>query len=178
MTAFIDCNTSSRQFGFKKGLGCIDSIGTFRKVANYFNERKSTLSIGVIDLKKAFDKCNIYGLLFILLMKNVNISIIRILENWFSKSYSTVKWKNTTSSNFPLISGVKQGGVLSPLLFTLFVDIVLDQLERSKLGCFVNYTCFNSLMYADDIVLLSASVTDLQKMFDICADIFKILDHR
>ena len=71
---------------------------------------------------------------------------------------------------------MKQGGVLSPLLFTLFVDIVLDQLERSKLGCFVNYTCFNSLMYADDIVLLSASVTDLQKMFDICADIFKILD--
>ena len=108
--------------------------------------------------------------------RNVNIGIINILENWFAKNSTTVKWNNVTSTRVPLLSGVKQGGVLSPILFTLFVDNVLELLEESKLGFFINYTCYNSFMYADDIMLMSLSVTDLQQMLNICSDVFNDLD--
>ena len=52
-----------RQFGFKKGASCSDAIHTVQKVINYFVNRKSTVNIGVIDLKRAFDKINIFNLL-------------------------------------------------------------------------------------------------------------------
>jgi hypothetical protein len=173
---FIDCKTSNRQFGFKKEVGCINSLHTLRKVINYFNTRKSTVNVGVIDLKKAFDKCNSFGILCMLQKRSVNIYIINMLENSFSKNSTTVKWDNVTSDRVPLLSGVKQGGVLSPILFTLFVDIVLKSLEESNLGCFINYNCYNSFMYADDLILLSISVNDLQMMFNICSNIFSDLD--
>ena len=171
-----DLKTSERQFGFKQGIGCNNSIQTVRKVINYFNTRKSTVNIGVIDLKKAFDKVNIYGLLSVLQEKNVNAKLIDILENWFSKGYSTIRWGCAYSECFPLLSGVRQGSILSPLFYSLYADIVLQKLEKSSLGCFVNFTCYNSFMYADDILLLSISVSDLQLMFNLCSDVFTQLD--
>ena len=108
--------------------------------------------------------------------RNVNSGIINILENWFAKNFTTVKWNNVTSSRVPLLSGVKQGGVLPPILFTLFVDCVLELLEESNLGCFINYTCYNSFMYADYIMLMSLSVSDLQLMLNMCNNVFNDLD--
>ena len=175
---FISKNTrlSTRQFGFKKKVGCINSIHTIRKVINYFSNRKSTISIAIVDLRKAFDKCNTFGILCSLQKHNVNVEIINILENWFSKNCNVVKWSGAKSDVRCQVSGVKQGGILSPLLFSIFVDTILNVLEDSNLGCFVNYCCYNSFMYADDLILLSISVSDLQNMIDICASVCDNLD--
>ena len=167
---------SDRQFGFREGLGCNNSIHTVKKVINYFNSRNTTVNVGVIDLRKAFDKVNIYGLLCMLQEHNVNLSLVNILENWFCKCFSKTHWSGAWSNYVSLTSGVRQGGILSPVLFTLYVDVVLSKLEASALGCFVNYQCYNSFMYADDIIILSISVTELQSLFNICADVFKGLD--
>jgi len=120
--------TSDRQFGFKKGVGCVDSIHNVRKVINYFNSRNSTVSIGAIDLKSAFDKINVFGLLNILHKRQINVRIINVLENWFTKCYMCTRWGECRSEYLPLSSGVRQGGILSPLLFNLFVDSVLSEL--------------------------------------------------
>ena len=173
---FETLKTSDRQFGFKKNVGCYNSIHTIRKVVKFFNNRNSTVNIGSIDLRKAFDKTNIYGILCMLQDKCVNKDIVSILENWFLKNSTSIKWQNIKSHDIPLMSGVKQGGILSPLLFTLYVDIVLEKLENSKLGCFIGYKCYNSFMYADDLMLLSITVTDLQRLFDMCCTLFSNLD--
>ena len=60
---------------------------------------------------------------------------IVLLDNWYSKLKSTVKWGNVFSSFKIISSGVRQGGILSPSLIILFVDDVLKKLESSKLGC-------------------------------------------
>ena len=87
-----------------------------------------------------------------------------------------MKWNKVISEQVPLLSGVKQGGILSPLLFTLYVDILLEKLEQSGLGWCIGMNCYNSFMYADDIILLSISVTDLQLMFKLCVDILNDLN--
>ena len=65
-----------------------------------------------------------------------------------------------------LVTGVGQGGVLSPLLFTVYVNDITCKLESSGYGCRVAYV--GILMYADDLLLISASVYDRRKMIEIC----------
>ena len=129
MNNLINLSTSERQFGFKKNVGCNNSIHFVRKTVNYFNNKKSTVNIGVIDLRKAFDKVNAFGILCMLQEKHIDVKVINVLENWFSKNCTSVKWGNVTSEQIFLSSGVKQGGILSPHLFSLFVDTVLAKLE-------------------------------------------------
>jgi hypothetical protein len=109
-------------------------------------------------------------------LRGINSNIIKVLESWLSNSCIRVHWRGILSKLVSLTAGVRQGSVLSPILFSAFVDCVLEKLEKSQLGCFVSRECFNSFMYADDLILLSITVTDLQKMVNMCCDLFKDLD--
>jgi len=62
------------------------------------------------------------------------------------------------------------GGVLSSILFKLYVDDLLNKIENSQLGCQFLGMNIGRIMYADDILLLSASVDGLQHLFDVCGD--------
>ena len=65
---------------------------------------------------------------------------------------------------------MSQGSTLSPKLFALFVDDLLLSLKRSGLGCQIKGFCFNAVMYADDLLLMSICITHMQKMTDICLE--------
>ncbi len=80
-----------------------------------------------------------------------------------------VKWCNHLGITFSVSNGVKQGGVLSPLLFTVYIDELLCRLRVSRCGCYIGHTFCGALGYADDIVLLSPNVSSLHKLLDICA---------
>ena len=67
--------------------------------------------------------------------------------------------------------GVRQGGVLSSVLFAVYLDELICKLKSSGLGLYVLGTFMGCIVYADDILLLSNSVSNLQKMVDICADV-------
>jgi len=64
-------------------------------------------------------------------------------------------------------SGVRQGSVLSPKLFTLFMNIFILNIRNHNLGCYVNRSLVSCILYADDVILLSASLTLLQDMLHI-----------
>lgn len=65
-------------------------------------------------------------------------------------------------------NGVKQGGVLSPLLFSLYLDNLLINLAQSGYGCYIGHQFTGALAYADDVILLSPSVHGLRQMLQIC----------
>ena len=71
------------------------------------------------------------------------------------------------SSQFSVGCGVHQGGILSPLLFDIYIDDLIDILSKSGYG-YVSNLFFGCILYADDIILLSPSVYGLQNMLDIC----------
>jgi hypothetical protein len=73
--------------------------------------------------------------------------------------------------------GVRQGGVLSPYLFAIYIESVVDKIKQHQsLGCYINFVCVSILLYADDIILLAPSVTALQQLLYICETELNWLD--
>ena len=168
--------SSERQFGFKKGVSCNHALFTLRKTIDFFVENNSNINLCSLDMSKAFDRLN-HDILFVKLMdRNVPADLIKLLKCWYSKLFSCIKWGNESSKMFHITVGVRQGGILSPSLFAVYVDKLLGKLTISGLGCFISGVCFNSLMYADDIILLSISVCDLQQMVNLCIEELSLID--
>ena len=78
--------------------------------------------------------------------------------------------------SIPLLSGVRQGSILAPILFAVYVDELLSSITDSGLGCHVKHIPLNIFMYADDLILSSSSVHDLQKMVNICTNSLESLN--
>lgn len=148
------------------------AIADVKNTINYFNKRGSTVNLGLIDIRKAFDKVSFWGILLLLQRKKIHPDIIQIIENLFLGSSATIKWNGAFSMPVDITAGVRQGGVLSPLLFAAYVDIVLTILEESNLGCYINKRCLNSFLYADDLILIAPSVLDLQSLLSLSSDSF------
>ena len=79
-----------------------------------------------------------------------------------------VKWGKKTSEYFSINNGVRQGRVLSPQLFAIYMDDLSVCLTQCKAGCHPNETVTNHVMYADDICLMAPSAIALQKMLNLC----------
>jgi len=162
--------TNPAQFGFKKQLGCRHVIYCVKQIVDYFSRAGSTVNICTIDISKAFDKVNYYILFSKLLKRHVPKNIVHTLVDWYTNSYIYVKWSGILSTCYKISSGVRQGGVLSPVLFNLYVDDVLVDLQQSQLGCVVKGNVLNSFMYADDLIILSILASDLQRLIDIAVE--------
>ena len=74
---------------------------------------------------------------------------------------------------FTVSNGVKQGGILSPILFCIYRDTgsLLYSLAESGVGCFVGRLFVGSLVYADDIVLLFPTASGMRTLLHLC-DVF------
>lgn len=150
--------SSDNQFGFKKGLGCTHAIHTVRKLVENMTRGGSTVNICAIDVEKAFDKTNHHGLLLKLIGRNLPACVVDLLEFWLKNCISCVKWCNEFSDFFKIEFGVRQGSVLSPTLFSIYLD---DIFKLSDI-----YNCI--IFYADDILILSSSLCKLQNLFSHC----------
>ena len=82
---------------------------------------------------------------------------------------SCVKWGSATSRFYELKTGVRQGGVLSPYLFSIFIDNLVKHVDNANVGCKIRKICTAIFLYADDVILLAPSVSALQVLVDICA---------
>ena len=123
-----------------------------------------------LDASKAFDWVEHWSLFKKLIDRNVPLVVVRLLVHWYRQQTLCVKWGRNTSSFFTVTNGVRQGGILSPFLFTLYVDDLSHRLNNSKVGCHINNVCINHLFYADDLCLMAPSPVGLQLLIDICAN--------
>jgi len=104
----------------------------------------------------------------LLVSRQVPACIVRVLINIYNSNYVRVSWCGILSDYFLAVNGVKQGGVLSPVLFCLYVDGLLVKLFKAGIGCFIGSNFVGALAYANDIVLLAPTASALRKMPVIC----------
>ena len=86
----------------------------------------------------------------------------------YSINNATVRWKNYESRSFCMGNGIKQGGILSPYLFALYLDPLLSEVNLSKYGCYIGDNPCNIFAFADDVALVSQTVMGLKKLINIC----------
>ena len=89
--------------------------------------------------------------------RRIPIELIDLLVYWLSNCFSCVRWDGVLSQVFKLEFGVRQGSVLSPFLFAVYIDDLIDY-RRNGFSSFV-------ILYADDILLLAQSISALQNLF-------------
>ena len=145
--------TTSNQFGFKSKLGTDTCIYALKEIVENHRSLNGCMFMGFLDASKAFDRLK-HSLLFEKLIdRNIPGYIIRIMMYWYASQTMYVRWSGILSLGFHVANGVRQGGILSPYLFNVYIDDLSIALSACHTGCCVSNTIMNHFMYADDLVI-------------------------
>ncbi len=122
----------------------------------------------MLDTSKAFDKVHLGKLFQLLVDRKMPAIVIPLLLDDYTRQNICTTWNATKSHTFTVFNGVHQGGVLSPLLFNVYIDEMIYKLEKSCIGYKIRTHFICVLAYADDVILLCPSRSGLQKIINIC----------
>ena len=151
--------TSQHQYGFKTNPSTVlCSTMVIETVQHYTENDVRPVYVLRLDVSKAFDKVAFNVLFNELRDRTVCPRIIKLMYFMYTNQSCSVKRDNKQSDQFKISNGVKQGGVISPLLFSCYIDNLFTQLQHSGLGCHVGSSYTGAFGYADDIALLAHSL--------------------
>jgi len=160
------------QAGFRKGFSTIDNVFILRAVAQKYLHRKRKLYVAFVDFRKAFDSVNRSALWKILQGYDIRGNMYNILVSMYCSVKSCVRNNGDLTEYFACTSGVKQGCVLSPLLFSFVINSLASAvIENGKHGVQLkpDVTQLFMLMFADDVALISDTAIGLQnQLYTLC----------
>jgi endonuclease/exonuclease/phosphatase family metal-dependent hydrolase len=123
--------------------------------------------LAFIDVKKAYDSVDHTMLFAKLWAKGVRGTTWALLRSWYKGSRSHVRVEGDQTEDFDVLQGVKQGGVLSPMLYALFLDDLLRELRASGHGAWEDGVNLGTLAYADDLSMCADNRRELNAMLQI-----------
>ena len=116
-----------------------------------------------VDFKSAFDTVWRDGLFYKMKLMGIDGNILQLLQNMYQQVQYCVKLNGKVSKPFNSSIGVKQGCVFSPLLFNMYVSDIPDIFDDACHPVTVNSLTTNSMLFVDDLVLLSESAEGIQR---------------
>jgi hypothetical protein len=167
---FFVKGTSNLQFGFKTKLSAAMATLVITETVDYYLSKNGSVYALALDATKAFDRVQFSRLFDILLEQNMNPLFIQLLYNMYADQQVRVKFKDSETQYFHISNRVKQGGVLSPTLFSCYVDGMLQRLQNSGSGCYVGNHFTGCVAYADDLIFLAPTQYSLKNMIFVCED--------
>ena len=143
----VDVDSDRFQFGFKAGNSTDLCTSVMKNVVDYYTNQGSYVFLCFVDFSKAFDKVNYWKLFHKLLDDNVSSDVTGLLAFWYSNQSSRIRWKSALSVSFSIGNGTRQGGILSPHLFTRYIRELIYEVSYCGVGCNVGGTYCNLLAY-------------------------------
>ena len=144
--------TSELQFGYKENLSTTMCSFMVLETIEYYKSKVSSVHVLLLDASKAFDRVDYIKLFDKQIKRGMCPLIIRLLLNMYIQQKLQVKWNNHISYKFNVTNGVRQGSVLSPFLFSVYMDELLVTLKKNGVGCHMGHHYVGALGYADDII--------------------------
>ena len=138
----------------------------------YYTVDGGSVFCTLLDATKAFDRINYCRLFQLLLKRNIPSIYLRFLLNLYTNSVARVSWNGILSKPFIVENGVKQGGIISPVLFCVYFDSLLLHLRKSGIGCYIGNVFVGALAYADDLTLLASTPSPhaMRLLLQICEE--------
>ena len=162
---------SDNQFGFKKQHSTDQAIFMLKERIRKYINSDGPVYCTFLDASKAFDRVCYATLFNKMLDKGFPTSFVKLLKFWYEHQSMYVSWNGLMSQCFNTANGVRQGGILSPCLFAIYLDFLSSSLNSCVTGCYLNLISVNHIIYADDICLISPSFSGMQKLLDICGNV-------
>ena len=126
-------------------------------------ERGMKLHYHFVDFKSAFDTIWRKALWKMMYSIGINSKIIKIIESMYNKSSCTIIVDGKLTEWFKVAIGVRQGCLLSPTLFNLFLDFVMEELTSVQDRATFDNDLSIDVKYADDTTLIAAKFDTLQQ---------------
>ena len=162
------------QTAYQKGVSCSEATFACQETISKFIREGDSVYSYFYDLASAFDTVEYPVLLHHLDKAGIKAKLWHLMKHWYS-NISHVRISGSTSGEIPISRGVRQGSVLSPVLFLLVMDPVLLELKSKKCGLNVCGLYLGTFSHADDIRTLSNNVTDCKTQI---SDVKKFADSR
>ena len=155
------------QTAFQKGLSCADPTEVVQEAVRDYIQDGSTVYQCFYDLEKAFDSVEFCVLLHHLYESGINGKAWRVIRSLYSDPTAQVRVGNKLSQVIKLKRGIRQGSVLSPMLFLLVMDSLLITLANAEAGVSIKEIYTGSLCHADDLRSIAPNLSSLEKQVDI-----------
>ena len=126
--------------------------------------------VAFIDFAKAYDKVDRVKLWSCLQCVGVNGRFLRFLQALYEGSVCRVKVNGQVSEDFEVNTGLCQGCVLSPLLFSLYINGVVKRLKEEKCGVECGGETVPGLLFADDTCLVASDACGIKKSLDVLVE--------
>ena len=175
ISSFLEDNNllNEIQGGFRTDHRCEDHIFTLKSIITCRRSENKQTHLAFLDFKKAFDSVWREGLLNAVWDIGIKGRIWRVLSNMYDNVQSQVKFHDVTTDFFDIDEGLKQGCVLSPILFCIFINELAKMIREANVGVRICDVQIGCLFWADDVVLIAEDRAELQKMLDIAATFAK-----
>ena len=161
-------NTSGLQFAFKEKHSTVMCTLMLKEIIQYYLNHNSTVSACFIDSSKAFDRVR-HDKLFMLLMERGMAPVdLRVMFDLYNRQLMRAEWHGSYSEYFHSSNGIRQGSVISPVLYCIYMDVLIKRLHADGIGCWIGHRYYGCLSYADDMTLLCPTTSGLQRMIRNC----------
>ena len=139
-----------------------------KEMIRFYRKHRTPVYVCFLDASKAFDCVNHWKLFNVMIERQCPAFIIRLLMFWYRNQKLCIKWDSVLSEKFSVTNGIKQGGILSPKLFNIYVNTLSVSLNEKYIGCCLNGKVVNHLYYADDLVLVSPTASAMNELLRVC----------
>ena len=165
---FETLSTNEHQYGFKRNSSTVHAIHCLKQTVNFYANNGSRVFCSFLDASKAFDRLIHSGLFIKLMERNVPLVFLDVIISWYDGLICRVKWGEWYSDWFCISAGVRQGGVLSPDFYCIYVDALIIELKKAHKGCHYLGRFAAAYFYADDMCVLAPSIKGLDALLKIC----------
>lgn len=166
----LETRITNTQFGFRNGLGTREALFSVQVLIQRCRDTNCDVYACFVDFEKAFDKVKHDKMIDILKKTEIDESDIRIIENLYWGQKAAVRVEDRLTDEINIRRGVRQGCVLSPLLFNVYSEeLFAEAFEELSEGISINGEHINNIRYADDTILLADTLEGMRTMLELLA---------